>query len=262
MAYDGENRQKTATQIIEGTPYTHEYFYDGEGRRVKKLLSSGATTVYVHDAFGRLAAEYTTEPPPVSEVLYVTGDHSGSVRLVTKASTDPDPMVKVAERHDYRPYGEELFAGTGGRTTAMGYPDGSAAPLVNQQFTGKERDAETGLDYFGARYFSGAQGRFTSVDPLLESADPSNPQSWNRYTYALNNPLRYVDRDGQIPVETVLDVASLGMSLRDLVRNPSWAAAGYALWDAGALALPYVPGSWVALMAASPPRAFAEPRAG
>jgi RHS repeat-associated protein len=57
-------------------------------------------------------------------------------------------------------------------------------------FTGKERDGETGLDYFGARYFSGAQGRFTSPDPLLNSGRPWEPQSWNRYTYALNNPLR------------------------------------------------------------------------
>lgn len=51
----------------------------------------------------------------------------------------------------------------------------------------------TGLDYFGARYFSGAQGRFTSPDPLLNSGRPWEPQSWNRYSYVLNNPLRYID---------------------------------------------------------------------
>ncbi|MFN9456202.1 MAG: RHS repeat-associated core domain-containing protein [Acidobacteriota bacterium] len=72
--------------------------------------------------------------------------------------------------------------------------------------TGKERDAETGLDYFGARYFSGAQGRFTSPDPLGASARASNPQTWNRYTYALNNPLRYVDPDGlEVPDDCVKD---------------------------------------------------------
>jgi RHS repeat-associated protein len=64
------------------------------------------------------------------------------------------------------------------------------------RFTGKERDAETGLDYFGARYFSGAQGRFTSPDPLLNSGRPWEPQSWNRYAYVLNNPLKYSDPDG------------------------------------------------------------------
>lgn len=62
--------------------------------------------------------------------------------------------------------------------------------------TGKERDAETGLDYFGARYFSGAQGRFTSPDVPLLAQRPGDPQSWNLYSYTRNNPLRYVDPDG------------------------------------------------------------------
>jgi RHS repeat-associated protein len=62
--------------------------------------------------------------------------------------------------------------------------------------TAKERDTESNLDYFGARYFSGAQGRFTSHDPLLNSGHPANPQTWNRYTYTLNNPLRYTDPTG------------------------------------------------------------------
>lgn len=72
----------------------------------------------------------------------------------------------------------------------------SAASNMMNQITSKERDAETGLDYFGARYYSGAQGRFTSPDPLLNSGRPTNPQSWNRYAYTLNNPLRYVDPTG------------------------------------------------------------------
>lgn len=50
-----------------------------------------------------------------------------------------------------------------------------------------------------ARYYTSSQGRFTSVDPLLESAKRINPQTWNRYTYALNNPLRYTDPDGEDP---------------------------------------------------------------
>jgi RHS repeat-associated protein len=59
--------------------------------------------------------------------------------------------------------------------------------------TGKERDAETGLDYFGFRYHSAAQGRFTSPDPANFGAHIPNPQSWNGYSYALNSPLRFVD---------------------------------------------------------------------
>ena len=65
-----------------------------------------------------------------------------------------------------------------------------------QKFTGKERDAETGLDYFGARYFSGAQGRFTSADDPFNDQDTSDPQSWNLYGYVRNNPLTSIDPTG------------------------------------------------------------------
>jgi RHS repeat-associated protein len=62
--------------------------------------------------------------------------------------------------------------------------------------TGKERDAETGLDYFGARYFSAVQGRFTSPDAPFADQDPVDPQSWNLYGYGRNNPLRFTDPSG------------------------------------------------------------------
>jgi RHS repeat-associated protein len=74
-------------------------------------------------------------------------------------------------------------------------------------FTGKERDAETGLDYFGARYYGGPQGRFTSPDPFNPilrigkrsqfNAFLSQPQNWNAYAYTWNNPLRFTDPTGE-----------------------------------------------------------------
>jgi RHS repeat-associated protein len=67
----------------------------------------------------------------------------------------------------------------------------------SQQFTDKERDAETGLDYFGARYMSAAQGRFTSPDLPLYAQHPAEPQSWNLYSYTANNPLVRIDPDGR-----------------------------------------------------------------
>jgi RHS repeat-associated protein len=66
---------------------------------------------------------------------------------------------------------------------------------IRSRSTGKERDAETGLDYFLARYYSGAQGRFTGPDSPSYS-NPKNPQSWNLYAYSLNNPLAYFDPNG------------------------------------------------------------------
>jgi RHS repeat-associated protein len=68
-------------------------------------------------------------------------------------------------------------------------------PVANS--TGKERDAESGLDNFGARFDASSFGRFMSVDPSRLSVDLPNPQTWNRYTYANNNPLAYVDRNGK-----------------------------------------------------------------
>jgi RHS repeat-associated protein len=68
--------------------------------------------------------------------------------------------------------------------------------LQRALITGKERDQETGLDYFGARYMSAAQGRFTGPDEPLIDQDPADPQSWNLYAYVRNNPLKYVDLTG------------------------------------------------------------------
>lgn len=112
----------------------------------------------------------------------------------------------------------------GGRTTAQGYGMNDG---VRQQFTSKERDNETGLDYFGARYYSSAQGRFTSVDPSRKSVVLNNPQSWNGYTYALNNPLGYVDNNGKWPTpihELIIDLAFKGLSRaqRQEIKDGSW----------------------------------------
>ncbi|MCC7341305.1 MAG: RHS repeat-associated core domain-containing protein [Bryobacterales bacterium] len=65
------------------------------------------------------------------------------------------------------------------------------------KFTGKKRDSETGLDYFGARYLSGVLGRWTGADEPFADQYPSDPQSWNLYSYGRNNPLKYTDPTGQ-----------------------------------------------------------------
>jgi RHS repeat-associated protein len=63
-------------------------------------------------------------------------------------------------------------------------------------FTGKERDAESGLDYFGARMYGSSMGRFISPDDPFMGQDEKDPQSWNMYSYVRNNPLINVDPDG------------------------------------------------------------------
>jgi RHS repeat-associated protein len=101
---------------------------------------------------------------------------------------------------DYVPFGYAIPASAGGRQSVTDTCGGTAvatysqAPVSRLEFTGKERDSETGLDYFGARYFSSAQGRWTSPDwsekpEPIPYADLKDPQSLNLYSYVRNNPL-------------------------------------------------------------------------
>ena len=100
----------------------------------------------------------------------------------------------VATRHDYLPFGGELYAGIRNGSNAYEPPVSS----TRQRFTGKERDNETGLDYFGARYMASAQGRFTSVDPIFFQKDmPTDPQRFNLYSHVRNNPLKFTDPRGE-----------------------------------------------------------------
>ena len=80
--------------------------------------------------------------------------------------------------------------------------NGYSGDSVRQKFDAYERDNETGLDFAQARYFSSVQGRFTSVDPTLLSVNGTNPQTWNRYAFVLNNPLRYADPLGLWEIDT------------------------------------------------------------
>jgi len=128
----------------------------------------------------------------------------GSVRTITNASG------AVTECYDYLPFGRILSASDNGRGAAgchQAAPDTNIASSVDEKFTGQKRDNETGLDYFGARYYSSPLGRFISPDPLMASGRAGNPQTWNRYAYTLNNPLRFIDPDGmEVPDACVKDL--------------------------------------------------------
>jgi RHS repeat-associated protein len=109
---------------------------------------------------------------------------------------DKTGSLSAMTRHDYLPFGEEVYANTGLRTTTQGYTAAGYSPAdkARQKFTAQERDDETGLDFMHARYHSSTQGRFTSVDPL--SGHPVAPQSWNGYAYVGNSPLNATDPTG------------------------------------------------------------------
>jgi RHS repeat-associated protein len=197
-SYDAENRMTGSTEPNTTGPI--QYVYDGDGRRVEKTVGT-AVTVYVYDASGELAAEYG--PATDTGTAYLSVDQLGSTRLMTDGTE--------IKNYDYFPFGEDIQQGIDGRDTT--YPIGAYPGVPDSQdmkFTGKERDAETGLDYFEVRYMSSAQGRFTSPDPLTwqvwqyGSDDEkakfqefiSDPQNFNLYAYVRNNPLKYTDPTG------------------------------------------------------------------
>jgi RHS repeat-associated protein len=119
-------------------------------------------------------------PTAAPRLLFYHLDHLGTPRVITNAAG------AVVSKHHYLPFGEEM-------------------PLVAQdstnrrQFTGHERDPESGADYMMARYYSSSVARFLTVDPG-NSEFLADPQSWNRYTYARNNPLTLIDPDGREPI--------------------------------------------------------------
>lgn len=126
-----------------------------------------------------------------ADVRWLVSDHLGTPRMVV----DKTGALAGVSRHDYLPFGKELAVGIGARTTDREY---GQADEVRQKFTAKERDEETGLDYFIARYYAPAAGRFTSCDPLQISEEHiADPQRWNLYAYVGNNPLAVIDPDGR-----------------------------------------------------------------
>ena len=118
---------------------------------------------------------------PSSNVFYYFSDHLGTARSIAEVPSGQTTATKCYDA-DLYPFGGERW-----------YTDTCDSHF---KFTGKERDPESGLDNFGARYNSSSLGRFMSPDPLLNSGQPWDPQTWNRYAYALNNPLAIIDPTG------------------------------------------------------------------
>jgi len=139
----------------------------------------------------RLIAEYRSQEQE-NKYYYYTSDQINSTRIVTNDSG----AVVYAAAHD--PYG-------GIQKTWTSTYDPSL------KFSGKERDAESGLDYFGARYYDKAQYRFISVDPVMAKNDAiDDPQLWNLYSYCRNNPITFLDPYGKDPITITITRTSYG----------------------------------------------------
>lgn len=143
---------------------------------------------------------------------------------------------------------------------ALGIDAGLRQTCIRSCSTSKERDAETGLDFFLARYYSSAQGRFTSpdewaggiVDPFtggqvgkpgpLPYADITDPQTINKYAYVRNNPMRYTDPDGHV-LDVLADIAFIGYDIYDIAKNGASVTSVLALGaDVVGAAVPFATG--------------------
>ncbi len=193
FTYNGDNQ--LIKHVISGGA-TITYVYDGQGNLVKKSSTDGTSTVYIggiyekhqdgsyityYNSFGRrIAMRKHTGPSDTTGTLYFfLADTLGSTSTILSSAGT------VVESEKYYPYGGLRSGG----------PGGQGITTTDKQFTGQQNEGTAfGLYDYGARFYSTVTGQFTSADPKVQSTH--DPLSWDRYAYALDNPLRYTDPTG------------------------------------------------------------------
>jgi len=195
-SYDAENR-------IVSTQGGASYTYSADGLRVAKT-SGGSTTLYFY--FGSQPVAELSSDGTWSDYIF-----AGSRRIAVTTSigqSDPNasnPAIYTNYYHQDQLGSSRLmssgtFASDGQSWSSIYAPFGQLVGSdipSHYKFTGKERDAESGNDYFGARYYASSMGRMLSPDPVFASAARvMDPQQWNMYAYARNNPLSITDPTG------------------------------------------------------------------
>jgi RHS repeat-associated protein len=208
--WNQENKPLTVTQ--SGTTTT--FVYDGDGGRVKKIVST-TTTRYISKLYecdnancSRFIWAGSTRIATIAvntgTIQYWHGDHLGSSSVIT------DSTGAKVQTVTYYPFG-------GTRTNQS---PSTPAIDVPYKYTGKELDS-TGLYYYEARYYDPTLARFISADTIVPN--PKDPQSLNRYSYVENNPLRYTDPTGHFKIK-------FNKLLRNpIVRGIGWAFAPYTM---------------------------------
>ncbi|MBP7706915.1 MAG: hypothetical protein KA243_06680 [Candidatus Aminicenantes bacterium] len=173
-------------KMMSASPVGNFYIYSSDGKLLQVYDVYGALLKDFIYMGSRLIAEYDHVG---ARLLYYTPDQINSTRVVT------DQSGNVVYSATYAPYGE------------IRTEQGTVDPLP--KFSGKERDAESQLDYFGARYFDRNIYRFISVDPGATSSDAAiNQQYLNLYSYCLNNPALGMDPDGRDVIISVFRTSS------------------------------------------------------
>jgi RHS repeat-associated protein len=211
--YDAENRIIS----VDGGQ-TATYIYNGGGQRIRKVSASG-TADYLYDLSGHTVTELSGFGAWNRSEIYAVGRHVGTYRNGTTYFVQADWLgterTRVLSSGDLFETCASLPFGDGLTCT------GSADPSPNH-FTGKERDNESGLDYFGKRFYDNLLGRWTSADSQrVALRHLTNPQKLNKYAYVLNNPLSMVDPDGLEEIKVFVMFNAGDTTTRN---QPNWGA--------------------------------------
>jgi RHS repeat-associated protein len=186
--YDAENRLISVNVTGQSLPTL--FIYDGDGNLVKQIKPDNSKTLYVggiyevnKNAGGSVTGTKTYYPAAGamrdgSTLYYVLKDHLGSASVLTNSSGG---IVAGADTR-YYPFGEARFS-----TSSM---------VTDKLFTGQRQIAELGIYHYGARFYSPKLGRFLSADTIVPRY--AYPQSLNRFSYVVNNPLKYTDPTGHM----------------------------------------------------------------
>jgi len=177
---------------ISGFQTTNDYSLGQGGEQVTETgIDANGTRAWQHTnvyAAGKLIATYDLDG-----VHFYLNDPLGTRRAQT------DYAGVLEQTCSGLPFGDGLACIPSTQYATQNHLAGSLQYPTEHHFTGKERDTESGNDYFGARYYASTMGRWLSPDPVIVSPELNNPQSWNKYSYAFNRPLSLTDPDGKWP---------------------------------------------------------------
>ena len=211
FVYDAEGQLQSPPAVgVGNSAFAYTYYYDGDGNRTQKCDANPcasaitAGTLYWRGIGGEILDESDRSGNVLEEYVYFNGERvarrdlpSGDVHYyfsnhLGSASVITDSSGNVLEQMDYYPFGGIAFTSGGDEN--------------RYKFTGKERDTESGLDMFGARYYGSSMGRYMTPDWAAKAtavpyASFGNPQTLNLYSYVQNNPLSKFDDDGHATID-------------------------------------------------------------
>jgi RHS repeat-associated protein len=184
LVYDNDVNGNRVRNTIQGSNGGDNFYFNGADGKTEavSLVAHGSNLIYnVLGAGGDNIGQVKVVSASPTRYYYLK-DHLGSIKVTVDASGN------AVGWDDYYPYGAQ-----------MNLRCQTASADGRYKFTGKERDASTGLDYFGARYYDQWRGGWDQADPMADSYI-----EWSPYNYALDNPLRNIDPSGKDPSDVAI----------------------------------------------------------